>query len=118
VYVCYYARMSSNDEYTEYVLDQLSQLGIIHTSRMFGGTLLKVNNKQLGVVLMDTLYFKVKEPELLNKFQEFDSEQFAYNRKGADVPVVVKHWWSVPEEMLESKEKLVGLAYEVLLQGS
>ena len=106
----------SSAEFTEYVLDQLHTLGTIHTSRMFSGKLLKVNNKQLGVVLMDTLYFKVKEPELQKKFEAMDSEQFSYDRKDREKPVVIKNWWSVPEEVLENKEELVGLAYEVLLQ--
>jgi len=59
--------MSTSEEYTEYVLDQLSTIGTIETSKMFGGVLLKVNNKQLGVIIMNTLYFKVKEPELQEK---------------------------------------------------
>jgi len=110
--------MSSREEFTTYVLDQLSPLGVIHTSRMFGGTLLKVNNKQLGVVLRETLYFKAKEFELQEKFEDMGSEQFTYERKDREEPVVVRNWWSVPEEIVERSDELVALAYEVLLQGS
>lgn len=84
---------------------------------MFGGTLLKVGNKQLGVILMDTLYFKVKQPELPEKFRQFDSAQFTYDRKNREKSVIIKNWWSVPEEIVEDAEQLVALAYEVLLQG-
>lgn len=110
--------MTTSNEFTDYVLDQLSSVGVIQTSRMFGGVLLKVNNKQLGVIIMDTLYFKVKEPELLEKFKSLDSEQFTYSRKDREEPVIIKNWWSVPEEFLENSEQLNSLAYEVLLQGS
>ena len=55
--------MATSPEFTDYVLDQLSSLGVIQTSRMFGGVLLKVDNKQLGVIIAETLYFKAKEPE-------------------------------------------------------
>jgi TfoX/Sxy family transcriptional regulator of competence genes len=110
--------MSTSSEFTEYVLDQLSPVGVILTSKMFGGVLLKVNNKQLGVIISDTLYFRVKEPELQERFKEMDSEQFSYIRKDKEEPVVIKNWWSVPEESLENKDELVGLAYEVLLQGT
>lgn len=110
--------MSTSEEYTDYILDQLSSVGTILTTRMFGGVLLKVNNKQLGVIIGDTLYFKVKEPELQEKFENLDSEQFEYKRKDKEEPVVIKNWWSVPEESIENREELVGLAYEVLLQGS
>jgi len=110
--------MSTSHEFTEYVLDQLSSVGVIQTSKMFGGVLLKVNNKQLGVIIRDTLYFKVKEPELQAKFEAMDSEQFTYSRKDKEEPVVIKNWWSVPEEYLENSQDLNALAYEVLLQGS
>lgn|GEM_PF-591298 len=109
--------MSNSDEFVDYVLDQLSLVGVILTSRMFGGVLLKVNNKQLGIVINDTLYFKVKEPELQQKFIDLESEQFEYERNNREEPVVIRNWWSVPPESLENREELVGLAYEVLLQG-
>ena len=109
--------MSNAAEFVDYILDQLSTIGVIHTSRMFGGVLLKVENKQLGVVIGGTLYFKVKEPELQQKFIDLDSEQFSYKRSDKDEPVIVRNWWSVPEESLENPEELIGLAYEVLLQG-
>ncbi|MFT5037197.1 MAG: DNA transformation protein [Candidatus Azotimanducaceae bacterium] len=110
--------MSTSSEFTDYVLDQLESVGAAQTSKMFGGVLLKVDNKQLGVIIMDTLYFKVKEPELQEKFENMGSERFEYTRKDKEDPVVIKNWWSVPEESLENREELVALAYEVLLQGS
>ena len=110
--------MSNSDEFTDFVLDQLEAVGVVLTSRMFGGMLLKVNNKQLGIIIDDTLYFKVKEPELQQKFIDLESEQFTYERKDREDPVVVYSWWSVPEEVLDDKETLVALAYEVLLQGT
>lgn len=110
--------MATSAEFTNYVLDQLSAIGVIHTSKMFGGVLLKVDNKQLGVIINDTLYMKVKEPELQKKFMSMDSEQFSYVRKDSSEPIVSKNWWSVPEESLEIKKELLGLAYEVLLQNT
>lgn len=110
--------MHTTPEFVDYVLDQLAAVGVIQTSRMFGGTLLKAENKQLGVILMDTLYFKVKEPELQKKFEQMDSERFEYDRKDREEPVVIKNWWSVPGEILEDRRALVALAHEVLLQGT
>jgi TfoX/Sxy family transcriptional regulator of competence genes len=82
--------MSTSAEFTDYVLDQLSPVGVILTSRMFGGVLLKVSNKQLGVIIDDTLYFKAKEPELQERFKAMDAEQFCYTRKDKEEPVVIK----------------------------
>jgi len=109
--------MSTSHEFLDYVLDQLAPVGVILTSRMFGGVLLKVENKQLGIIINDTLYFKVKEPELQQKFIDLESEQFQYDRSDRDEPVVIRNWWSVPEESIENRQALIGLAYEVLLQG-
>ena len=53
--------MSASKEFVEYVLDLLGTLEGITTSRMFGGVLLKVRDKQLGVLFGDTVYFKVTD---------------------------------------------------------
>lgn len=110
--------MSTSPEFSDYVLDQLAAIGTVQTARMFGGVLLKVNNKQLGIIISDTLYFRVKESELQEKFKAMDSEQFEYERKDREGPTVIKNWWSVPEESLENREELLGLAHEVLLQNT
>jgi len=110
--------MATTREFTNYVLDQLESVGVIQTSKMFGGVLLKVDNKQLGVIIDDVLYFKVKEPELHRKFSQMESDPFEYDRKDWESPVRIRTWWSVPEEILEDPRQVVALAYEVLLQGS
>jgi len=110
--------MPTKLEFTNYVLDQLESVGVIQTSKMFGGVLLKVDNKQLGVIIDDVLYFKVKEPELHRKFSQMESDPFEYDRKDRESEVRIRTWWSVPEEILEDRRQVVALAYEVLLQGS
>lgn len=110
--------MHTSTEFIDYVLDQLAAVGVIQTSKMFGGILLKVENKQLGVILKNTLYFKVKETELQQKFEKMDSERFTYERTDREDPVVIQSWWSVPEEVLEDRQAVVALAHEVLLQGT
>ncbi len=110
--------MSTSREFTDYVLDQLADVGVIQTSRLFGGMLLKMNNKQIALIVADTLYFKIKEPELQVKFEAMDSEQFVYSENTDTPPTVMKNWWSVPERILRKNKKLTSLAYEVLLQGS
>jgi len=110
--------MKTAPEFIDYVLDQLSSVGVILTSKMFSGVVLKVDNKQLGVIIGDTLYFKVKERELQKRFNEMYSIQFSYAPKDGTQRVVSKNLWSVPEGVLENKDELASLAYEVLLQGS
>ena len=110
--------MSTSAEFTDYVLDQLTSIGDIHTSKMFSGVLLKVDTAQLGVIIEDILYFKVIDPDLQTKLKDMGSLQFSYTRKDKAKPVVIKHWWSVPEEILEDRDRLVDLANIVLMQAN
>ena len=108
--------MTISQEYTEYILDLLSPLNHVETSRMFSGVLLKVGGRQLGILFAETVYFKVTEPVLQEKYRERGSVQFSYARRDKVEPVVIKNWWSVPESALDNQEELVSLAREVLDQ--
>lgn len=106
--------MSTTPEYTQYVLDLLSPLGNIEVKRMFGGALLKVGNKQLGIIIEDQLYFKVTNSEVQKRYESEGAKQFSYTRKDKKDSVVIKNWWSIPEDAMESGPELVVLAEEVL----
>lgn len=106
--------MKVSDEFIEYVLELLDPLGEIEVSRMFGGALLKVDGVQLGILISDTLYFKITDRELQRRVKYEGSSQFTYHRKDKKEPVVIKNWWSVPERMMDTSEELVLLAEEVL----
>ena len=109
--------MSTSQEFTDYALELLEPLGKeIEMKRMFGGVLLKVDDKQLGALIDDTIFMKVVDPKLQERFAQYGSKQFSYTRKDKKEPVTIKHWWSVPEYAMESSEALVELAQEVLAQ--
>lgn len=108
--------MATSKDFTEYVLDLLRPLGEITTSRMFSGVLLEVRGRQLGILISDTVYFKVTDVTLQEKYKNEGSEQFMYTRKDKKDPVVIKNWWSVPERAMDSSEEMVELAREVLEQ--
>ncbi len=108
--------MATSPEFTDYVLDQLEAVGPIETKRMFGGVLLRVDNQQLGVILLDVLYLKAIDASLHERLAALGSEQFTYERKDRNTPMVIKNWWSVPEEVLEDREQLLDFAVEVMRQ--
>ena len=72
--------MSVSDEFSTYILELLEPLGSIQTTRMFGGVLLKVNGKQLGILIEETVYFKVTDRVLQKRYTEEGSKQFTYTR--------------------------------------
>jgi len=47
---------------------------------MFGGVLLKMNGKQLGILIEETVYFKVTDRVLQKRYTEEGSKQFTYTR--------------------------------------
>lgn len=106
--------MSTSNDFVEYVLELLDPIGDISVSRMFGGTLLKVDGKQLGVIIKDRLYFKVTDQALQAEYKSQGSEQFSYARKDKAEPIIIKNWWSVPAEALDSSDRLVHLAEAIL----
>ena len=108
--------MSASKEFVEYVLDLLQPLGEIKTSRMFGGVLLNVGNKQLGVLFSDAVYFKVTDAKLQKQYRNEGSRQFTYTREDKKDPIIIKNWWSVPDRVMDSSEEIVRLAEEVLGQ--
>jgi DNA transformation protein len=108
--------MASSQEFADYIEELLGPLGNITVRRMFGGMLFKVEGKQLGMVISDTLYFKVTDKTLQKRYAKEGSKQFSYVRKDKKDPVIIKNWWSVPEDALEDGEALCELAREVLGQ--
>jgi len=108
--------MSASKEFAEYVRELLEPIKGITTSRMFGGVLLKVEGRQLGVLFSDTVYFKVTNKKLQERYKSEGSKQFTYTRNDKKDPIVIKNWWSVPERAMDNSEEIVQLAEEVLEQ--
>jgi len=108
--------MSTSQEFIEYITDMVAPVGHVTASRMFGGALLKVDGKQLGIILLDTLYFKVVDPMLQEAFAKEGSIQFTYTRKDKDTPVIIKNWWQVPDTYMDDEKALIERAQEVLAQ--
>lgn len=108
--------MKASEEFVEYVLELLEPIGDIRVSRMFSGVLLSVEDRQLGVLLGDTLYFKVTDKELQERYKNEGSKQFSYTRKDKKDPIVIKNWWSVPDSAMDNSDEMVELAEEILAQ--
>ena len=108
--------MSVSQEFLEHLTDIFSPLGHLRIQRMFGGALIKIDEQQLGVVIEEQLYFKLVDEALMASYQAEGSEQFTYRRKDKPDPVVIKHWWRVPEELLDEPNELCERGAAVLAQ--
>ena len=94
--------MSSNTEFRNYILDQLSAMGAFETKNMFGGTALLRNGSAFAKIKHGTLWLKVAENNI-NDFIEKGMTQYPYgkdnNRK--------LNFYDAPGEVLEEPEMLI-----------
>jgi DNA transformation protein len=95
--------MAVNDDYLQYVLEQLAGLGRVITRRMFGGVGLYHGERIFAFIARDTLYFKVD-----------DSNRGDYEARGADrfcpypgKPESSMTYYEVPADTLEDADQCV-----------
>ena len=92
--------------YAEYIVDQLLHMGNITVKQMFGGFGIYKDGIIFGIIISSELYFKTnKESE--KEFACLNSEPFSYNRGDK---IIKMSYWKVPEEIIESRERLAEFA--------
>jgi DNA transformation protein len=84
--------MPVSEEYIEYILDQLDDMGEINVIRMFGGAGLYLDGIFFAIVADDTLYFKVD-----------DSNKPDYLAAGMQKFHTLRYY-EVPPDVLEDSE--------------
>jgi DNA transformation protein len=96
--------MSASREFVSHVRELLSSIGELSDGKFFGGHALKHQGKQFAMIMGNTLYLRVNDetrPEYLLK----GSKPFSYLTKARRVDV--RTYFSVPDELLESKDALL-----------
>jgi DNA transformation protein len=88
-------------EYLHYVLDQLAALGAVTSRRMFGGVGLYHDARFFGIIMSDTLYFKVNDANRL----DYSTRGMKAFRPYADKPLLSMAYFEVPADILEDPEE-------------
>jgi TfoX/Sxy family transcriptional regulator of competence genes len=52
----------------------------------------------------------VTDDDLQEEYAKRGSTQFSYTRKDKKDSVIIKNWWSVPDEAMDNGEEMVRLA--------
>ncbi len=86
--------MPISEEYLDYVLDQLEELGSVSARKMFGGAGIYLDGIFFALIADDILYFKVDETNLQD-YLSVDSNQFK--------PLL---FYEVPADILENRDEL------------
>ena len=95
--------MAKSSEFHDYVIyDLMGDDPHITTRKMFGGYGLYKDSIIFGIIVENTLYFKVDES---NKaaYEEYGSKPFHYSNGTKEV---VMSYFEVPETILDDREKL------------
>jgi len=92
--------MPVNQEYLDYIMDQLKSFGPVTTKRMFGGAGLYHQGAFFGLVADDVLYFKVD-----------DGNKADYEAAGSGpfkpFGTYTMSYYEVPADVLEDPDELV-----------
>lgn len=99
-----YSIMAVSDEYLEYVMDQLKEVGRVQPKRMFGGAGLYVDGVFMAIIADDTLYFKVDDSNRKD-YEDVGMGPFrpSFKKSKRNAPM---SYYEVPVDVLEDEEAL------------
>jgi len=98
--------MAVQPQFLAYVLEQLADLGELHSRRMFGGVGLYHRDLFFGLIDDDTVYFKTDE----SNAAEYQARHMPRFMPPADRPTGPLGYHQVPAGILEDAEELVAWA--------
>jgi DNA transformation protein len=97
---------STDDSFTEFVIDQLSGLGVVEARRMFGGRGLYFKDQIFGLIDEGQLFFRVSA-ETAARYEAEGSKPFE-----PWPGHVMKGYWELPARVLEDVEEAAAWARE------
>lgn len=105
--------MAVNENYLNFVLDQLSEIQNFTFKKMFGGVGFFREGKMFGAIMGGTFRLKADD-QTKTDFEAHGMEAYHNKGKGKGMP-----YWEVPAEIMEDKDQLkvwVEKACEVALK--
>ena len=98
--------MAVSSDFTQYVVDQLSELGRVRPSRLFGGVGLYSGDAFFALIFSETLYFKVNDSNRAD-YLACGAARFQPSMKR---PQLSLSYYAVPVEVLEDPHELANWA--------
>ena len=93
--------MALNEEFKNFVLDQLQGIDEFETKRMFGGLALLLQGSAFAKIKHDKVWLKVDESNL-EDFKEQGMKQYAYGKDNSRK----LNFYETPIEIIEDSDKL------------
>ncbi len=92
--------MAANNDYLQFISDQLAGIGAFETKKMFGGVGFFQNGKMFGMIGNDVFRLKVDDNNRAD-FEKFGMSAYHSGSKKKGMP-----YWEVPEEIINDHEAL------------
>lgn len=92
--------MATNPEYAKYVLDQLSNSGVITSRKMFGGVGIYIDGIFCALISSSNTFYLRVGPNNIADYISAEMQKFP-GGKGAGMP-----YYEVPEDVLEDTSTL------------
>lgn len=105
--------MALNEDFLQYVTDQLAEFGEVEVKRMFGGAGLFKDGVMFGKVGGDTFRLKVDDTNKKD-YEERGMKPFYSESKKKGMP-----YWEVPEDILSDSSKLAewaGRSFDIAIK--
>jgi DNA transformation protein len=99
--------MVASASFAEFLREQLAPLGAIRMRRMFGKTGVFCDGVMLGMVLDNTLYFRVDDHNKADFAEAASLPPLTYAKQGATIDLA---FWRAPERLFDEPDALVAWA--------
>ena len=93
--------MALNEEFKNFVLDQLQGIGEFETKRMFGGLALLHQGSAFGKIKHDKVWLKVDKSNIID-FEKHEMQQYTYGKDNSRK----LNFYETPIEIIEDRDKL------------
>ncbi len=93
--------MALNEEFKNFVLDQLQDLDAFDTKRMFGGVALLHHGSAFAKIKHDKVWLKVDDTNR-NEFEKYGMKQYTYGKDNSRK----LNFYETPVEIIEDRDKL------------
>jgi DNA transformation protein len=95
---------TDRDDFVDYLVDALAELGPIEAKRFFSGKGLKLDQVLIGFVIRGTFWLRVDEAGRAAMIAT-GSVPFSYQRQGRQIELT--GYYAVPASMLEDTDELI-----------
>lgn len=93
--------MAFNEEFKNFILDQLEGIGAFDTKRMFGGLALMHQGSAFAKIKHEKVWLKVDDSNR-NDFEKFGMAQYTYGKEN----LRKLNFYETPIEIIEDRDKL------------